>query len=135
MFGQIRRVSSPHQRTEFITTYVRKWVAYISISRLHSTINVLIMQHFTYKRHNTFKTHLQYSKNCWDFLLFKKSQFTKNVLNVLQLNQYTHTWTHLTMDFCILSKAPGRCEWFDRHKKGVGEGYLHFELEPNTLEF
>jgi hypothetical protein len=30
-------------------------------------------------------------------------------------------------------KGLGGCEWFDRHKKHIGEVYLHFQLELNAL--
>jgi hypothetical protein len=32
-----------------------------------------------------------------------------------------------------LSNVPGGCEWFDGHKKCVGEVSLHFQLELHAL--
>jgi succinate dehydrogenase/fumarate reductase-like Fe-S protein len=51
-----------------------------------------------------------------DFLLFIESQFTTRapVTSV-------HQWARQVMDFRTLQQVPGRFEWFDGHKKCIGE--------------
>jgi len=65
------------------------------------------------------------------FFLFFKYQFTTDTQNIFQLNQsafeYVLSWTVTPLQRCR-----GGCEWFDRHKKYVGEACLHFYLEVNT---
>jgi len=66
------------------------------------------------------------------FLLFIKSQFTTNAQNILHVYN-----THVVMADQGLShsfqKRRRSCVWYNRHKKCVGEGFLHFQLEVNTL--
>ena len=41
-----------------------------------------------------------------------------------------HTWT-----VAPFKRSRGYCDWFDRHKKCVGEASLHLQLDLNTLGF
>jgi len=68
------------------------------------------------------------------FLLFIKSQFTRNSPSPLHLYQFT-PWTRLTMDCRTISRSRSGCEWFDRHKNFLDKVSLHFQLDLNTLGF
>jgi hypothetical protein len=138
MLWQSSRVSSTLQ--EWVLHFKTKKKVQINMSKnkwlfsltgkLHSTINTWSMQYFTYYWQNTFTIHIPNLITA-AFLLFVRSQFTINAQNVQYLNQCMqgHIWSRTVTHF----QMSWDCwKWFDRHKKCVGEVFLHFQLYLNT---
>jgi len=98
------------------------------LERLHSTINTLTMQYFTYNWHDyIYNTHSQFN-NCWFLTVY---QVTTNAQHCPP-PQLLCTATHLNMDCWTLSKVMGQLRMVWQAQKCVGEVSLHFQLELNT---
>jgi hypothetical protein len=131
MFWQIPSAKSSG-RFSFTQIYVPKSAFFFCFNSMITFYNkhLTTMQYFTYGWYNTI-TVLVHSFIYAVFLIIFKSQITRNVQKILQLNQcmHAHVWSSNVSPF---ERSQGGCKWSDRHKNGLIKCLFQLHLELNT---
>ena len=98
------------------------WIFYIEDYIQQQTLKLCGI--FSCNWNNTFKIHVPN-------LMAVKSSYFLSSITLKKCSKYPppksiQAWTHLVMDCRTLQRSEGGSEWFDRHKKCVGEVSCHF---------
>jgi hypothetical protein len=105
--------------------FCSEWV--FEFDRLHTTINTLSMYYVTYNWHDTFKVHIP---NLLGSSCFSRHSSRQMLKMASSLCTHAHIHSRTVAPF---RKFQGLCEWFEGHKKCVGEVCLYYQLDLNTL--